>query len=192
MEPGKPRCPRCGLPLVASHLEWVSSCGRCGGVFAARIVGPLGANVAEVARAASHAARVRAASAPRVGCPICARPATRESFRGIDVDRCAEHGIWFDRDEIQHLFEGTTPQTMQGLGPAASGAVATAAAMPARSVAGENALSVVADAIDVDDVIDLADVGLEVGAPLAEAGLEAAEHAARMFVDLVSGLFDHH
>lgn len=183
-----PRCPRCGIPLKVTGIDWVSSCARCGGLFAARIVGPLGERVVAVAEAASQGATMRAGTAARVSCPVCMKVTTRESFRSIDVDRCGDHGIWFDRDEVLHLMKGTKPATLQGLGAVAAAGVASAAAMSAgapTSRANEDGTLET-----MGTVIDLADVGLNVAAPVIEASIEAADTAAWMLVDIVAGLFD--
>lgn len=175
------RCPRCALPLSSTSVEWVSACGRCGGIFAARTVGPVGAAVARAAEAASEGAAVRVATTSPVSCPACRRTASRERFRGIDVDRCADHGIWFDRDELVHALQGTKPRTMKGLGGAA---VSASNAAVAADALGRPA------ALRGDEAIDLADVGLDAAVPAIRADLEASDAAAWMLVDMVTDLFD--
>ena len=141
----------------------------------------MGAKVAVVAESASEAATLRAKTNAIAPCPTCKRPMSRETFRGIEVDRCRDHGIWFDRDEVLHVLRGTRPETLKGLGGAASGAAsaATAAAILGRpaNLSGE-------------DAVDLADVGLEAAAVAIHANVEASDAAAWMVVDLVAGLFD--
>ncbi|MBK6695219.1 MAG: zf-TFIIB domain-containing protein [Myxococcales bacterium] len=172
--------PRCSQPLRKTGIDWVFSCGRCGGIFAARIVGPLGQGVVAAATAASESAATRVATAAPVACPTCRRPTTRETFRGIDVDRCSAHGIWFDRDEILHVMKGERPGTLKGLGGVGAGLAAAAAASTDTSPTRARAAS----------SIDLADVGLETALPVIEANVEAADAAAWMLVDMVAGLFD--
>jgi Zn-finger nucleic acid-binding protein len=42
-------------------------------------------------------------------CPRCAQPMTCEQSYGheptVKIDLCAEHGAWFDRDELAHVIE---------------------------------------------------------------------------------------
>lgn len=174
-------CPRCAIPLVSTSIEWVSSCGRCGGIFAARTVGPIGKSVVEAAEAASDRAQIRATTTSRVACPVCSRTATRESFRSIEVDRCGDHGIWFDRDEILHVISRTRPKTLAGLGNSATGA---AGAVTAANLMGRPAN------LSGEGAVDLADVGLEAAVPAITAEVEQSDAAAWMVVDAVAGLFD--
>jgi Zn-finger nucleic acid-binding protein len=41
-------------------------------------------------------------TAPSIACPQCAAPLLRQRIQGaqIDIDTCATHGTWFDRDEL--------------------------------------------------------------------------------------------
>jgi Zn-finger nucleic acid-binding protein len=175
------RCPRCSIELRTTALSWIVSCTRCGGVFATRVVGPLGRNVADAAVAASDGAAMRASTAARISCPICQRMMEREPFRGIEVDRCGEHGIWFDRDEVIHALKGSRPRTLVGLGPGPG-------SMKANPPAGAAAPSTMPAT-----PVDLADVGLK------KAGAEtppppqpdAADAAAWLVVDMVAGLFEN-
>ena len=40
-------------------------------------------------------------------CPICAAPMTRRNYAGrsgVVIDLCTKHGVWFDRDELEHIL----------------------------------------------------------------------------------------
>ncbi len=97
------------------------------------------------------------------------------------MDRCSDHGIWFDRDELVHAMRGTRPRTMKGLGGVAA---SLASAQAAEAALGRPAT------LRGDEAIDLADVGLEAAVPAIAADLEASDAAAWMLVDMVSDLFE--
>ena len=48
-----------------------------------------------------------AARQSSVSCPVCEQPATRIDIPGTvnAFDRCADHGTWFDRDELEMFVE---------------------------------------------------------------------------------------
>ena len=40
-------------------------------------------------------------------CPTCEQEMTkRTSYGNVEIDLCAEHGIWLDRNELMRILEG--------------------------------------------------------------------------------------
>ena len=105
-------CPACGGALAATESRWhVLACNLCGGVWtdteaARRIVTAVDRELVGLAKeAASHAhdsVLTSPAGTPRP-CPICQQPLQEIRAARVNVDVCAEHGTWFDRDELGRL-----------------------------------------------------------------------------------------
>lgn len=38
-------------------------------------------------------------------CPVCKQRMKMEKIEGAWVDICAEHGVWLDKGEIEHVIE---------------------------------------------------------------------------------------
>lgn len=109
------KCPRCGdaeLVAVMVGEHRVGECMRCTGLFVEHAV------VEHITRRKADQAglRLRAISAAPtepettayLSCPRCAKHMTRRSFAersGVILDYCAEHGVWFDRDELARVLE---------------------------------------------------------------------------------------
>jgi Zn-finger nucleic acid-binding protein len=175
MDPAPPaKCPRCrNVPLGDEPL--IRHCGRCKGSW--------------IAEETLHA-RVAAAPSTHPGltwhtearaalmCAICAEPMETLVVRDTAVDRCAQHGIWFDANELAHV-----------LAPVAAAAY-VAAAEPHRSTTGELAEDGIELAVDVADVAveatDAADV-LEVGGSVVEVGSTIVETGGGVFEVLIDG-----
>ena len=112
-------CPRCQAPLdthEASRLV-LHGCPSCGGIWldgaaSQRVVESIDPGVIEAADAESHGARARADVERPAACPICARPLDRMRIEqaAVDVDACREHGVWFDRDELQRVIRAVAPR----------------------------------------------------------------------------------
>lgn len=93
-----PRCPAAGLVGLAIRGVHLHACGDCGGVWlapaeAARIFRPLFPRNGAPGRPSS------------LRCPGCARTMTESTVHRstVVIDACAEHGTWFDRQEIEQL-----------------------------------------------------------------------------------------
>jgi hypothetical protein len=143
-------------------------------------MGALGSAEGEVARTLGAEAKVRAGTAGAVRCSVCGAKTAREELRGIEVDRCAEHGMWFDRDEVLHVLNGTKPK-------ARTAAVAAAAAGTA--VAGAAILS--AQQGDRDLGLRVLDVGGNVAGDLAVDGsLEIGSSVVEGVIEVVAGLLE--
>lgn len=41
---------------------------------------------------------------PSRPCPICAEPLEHESFKGVPIEVCLEHGIWLDNGELEMIL----------------------------------------------------------------------------------------
>lgn len=94
-------CPVCATPLDGSGAgAW--RCPSCAGAFvsdaalrarleamAGRPVGPLGGG--------SH-------DGPARRCPHCAAVMRRSRLATVPIDRCDDHGFWFDPDELAQVL----------------------------------------------------------------------------------------
>lgn len=116
-EEAGPHCPRCstGLVDVRSGARVVAVCERCGGVwvdrdtadYLSRVDDPdLETAVRRALRASSPLPSSRRAAS--VFCPTCEKQMVREELAGSTerLDRCAEHGVWFDQDELEAYAGG--------------------------------------------------------------------------------------
>lgn len=105
-------CPRCQRPLTTHQAPRFTmfACTGCGGMWldgaASRTVvaavDPVAMQAADsVARAAEQAVDVNAQAA----CPQCRNAMERMPIQaaGVVVDTCREHGVWFDRNELQQV-----------------------------------------------------------------------------------------
>ncbi|MBK7396553.1 MAG: zf-TFIIB domain-containing protein [Myxococcales bacterium] len=105
-------CPRCQRPLTTHQAPRFTmfACTGCGGMWldgaASRTVvaavDPVAMQAADhVARAAEQAVDVNAQAA----CPQCRHAMEKMPIpaAGVVVDTCREHGVWFDRNELQQV-----------------------------------------------------------------------------------------
>jgi Zn-finger nucleic acid-binding protein len=106
------QCPRCHLMLFVGTASGaaVHACGRCGGLWldaqaSARVERTHCAETMRLAESASKSAALPIDTAPMLACPVCHMPLsrTRIAQAWLDVDRCAAHGTWFDRDELARV-----------------------------------------------------------------------------------------
>lgn len=108
-------CPQCKDPLAAITHGAVSAlgCRGCGGTWLDhtvldRVTAALDPESIEVSDDAAKMARLpfppHEASPP---CPICHQPLSTMILDGtnVELDVCAEHGIWFDRGELQSVIQ---------------------------------------------------------------------------------------
>ncbi len=105
---------------------------QCGGLwldFAAtgKVLSSMDGGALELADQAARAAQTAVdTSQTGLACPVCFQPLSRLHVGGttVEVDRCNEHGTWFDRNELRQAAE----QVASRRGAAAPrGAVAAAA-----------------------------------------------------------------
>ena len=105
------RCPSCGDATLREHAARLL-CDRCGGIMMA---------LEDVDRAILE----RAGSRPDIAflgelagkrtCPRCSQPMTtlrvkvtlhgRAITPGPELDRCADHGVWFDGNELAEVLD---------------------------------------------------------------------------------------
>lgn len=93
-----PACKR--LPLRYEVSRWC--CDDCDGLFVEN--GALEALVTEMSGQPWQLPPVSGAPGGR-RCPACASALAVEPLEGETVDRCAEHGVWFDRAELEGALQ---------------------------------------------------------------------------------------
>jgi Zn-finger nucleic acid-binding protein len=107
-------CPRCYLDLQEKQAPEMAlhACANCGGLWLDRQA------AAQVNRALSEATLVLveklAQDARRtpnestfINCPVCAQILIRTSIdgAGVSIDRCPEHGVFYDRHELRKVVQ---------------------------------------------------------------------------------------
>ena len=102
------RCPQCAeRELVFMADRW--GCENCRGTFVQAAA--LEALVSEMIDAPwAMPAMIGSGSCARV-CPVCVTPMTEDTLDGVTIDRCPEHGVWFDPNELEVVLvrEGDRP-----------------------------------------------------------------------------------
>lgn len=111
-------CPRCRHPLEAVKVGTMNlrECPRCEGLWVDK------ASLEDICADRDRQSAVLGMSFPPNGaepvqleekvsyvpCPVCHKLMNRVNFAhcsGIIVDICAQHGTWFDRDELRRIIE---------------------------------------------------------------------------------------
>lgn len=112
--PSDDTCPRCSESLV--HIEVgplvIEQCPVCGGVW---MPVPMFDRLCSDAEMRSAAASLALPPAREDGwgvaylsCPTCKKQMGRLNYAkrsGVITDVCRAHGIWLDRDELQHIID---------------------------------------------------------------------------------------
>ena len=121
-------CPRCNLALQAHQAQRVllQGCATCGGLWldgeaSRRVVEAIDPTVVSAADEESRRARSLQVDVTRVApCPVCAQPLKRMPIVQalVDVDACEQHGVWFDRDELQRVIRAVAPAPASPAAPA--------------------------------------------------------------------------
>jgi Zn-finger nucleic acid-binding protein len=98
-------CPRDGHSLEALRVGTHSfmRCAQCRGAFLEPHV--LAAMLVEMGAEHQIAARPLPDLPRPLRCPSCTEPLARSQLAGIEIDACAQHGIWFDRGELEAVLE---------------------------------------------------------------------------------------
>jgi Zn-finger nucleic acid-binding protein len=94
-------CPTCNLPLaVAGYTE---RCGQCDGAWIHEdaLVGMLQERTSTLVFLPWQP---RAKDAER-RCPVCRTAMQTANLGTVALDRCAEHGVWFDSGELAALLK---------------------------------------------------------------------------------------
>jgi Zn-finger nucleic acid-binding protein/ribosomal protein S27AE len=95
------RCPACeDAKLAFAGDRWV--CGTCSGAFVQNPA--LTALVQEMVNQPWELPAPTGAAGPRP-CPVCTQPMLVETLEAVAIDRCEEHGLWFDQAELGALLE---------------------------------------------------------------------------------------
>ena len=89
-------CPACKATLAYQGDRW--ACATCAGSYVENAA--LAALVEEMALRPWTLPPVSGKPGER-GCPICATAMIVELLEGVTIDRCADHGVWFDDTELQ-------------------------------------------------------------------------------------------
>ena len=112
-------CPRCRTPLTVQNEGRLvmNCCYQCGGLFldgpsSKRVVDAVDTNAVAAANQVSQRAHAAVATDAVVPCPACTKALDRMPIpaAGVTVDVCREHGVWFDRDELQRVVQAVAPQ----------------------------------------------------------------------------------
>lgn len=112
-------CPRCRTPLNPQQAQRLTMhcCYSCGGLFldgaaSRRVVEAVDPSAMATAQQVSQSAQRPVATDAVAPCPICARALERMPIpaANVTVDVCSEHGVWFDRDELQRVVQAVAPQ----------------------------------------------------------------------------------
>jgi Zn-finger nucleic acid-binding protein/ribosomal protein S27AE len=89
-------CPVCGGAALELALDrW--TCAGCGGAFVENAA--LVVMVGEMIRGPWEMPPPHGADGKRA-CPVCTLAMQVEWFEDVEIDRCAEHGVWFDPTEL--------------------------------------------------------------------------------------------
>ena len=95
-------CPTCSGRLHLHGSLW--GCDAGDGVFVEYPA--LEAMLAEMANAPWETPPPTGASGTKA-CPACTRPMSEQDIEAVQVDRCVEHGIWFDSGELERALQHT-------------------------------------------------------------------------------------
>lgn len=107
------QCPRCGIELVDAGSA--RGCSRCQGLWLREDI--LTEMVTAMLPVPTTGRLVFAPTVQdqRVACPSCRAPMVLTTLAEIVVDRCAKHGVWFDREELEQVLRRSAkPSPMIG------------------------------------------------------------------------------
>jgi Zn-finger nucleic acid-binding protein len=179
MEPAPPaRCPRCKVALGDQPL--IRHCSRCRGSWVAEET--LHERAAAVQDGPPELTWHKEARAALM-CAICSQPMETLVVRDTPVDRCVQHGIWFDVNELAHVLSPAAAVAMT----AATAQVPTnqAQASSTTDIAGEG-LEV---AVDVTDLALEASEVVETGGGVFEVVIDGVGVVAEAVVDALAAIF---
>lgn len=191
MTPSCPRCPDSTLVTSGTHGVWVQYCAHCWGMWVdhASVLHAAGAAVDGATAAAGHGG---------LACPVCRGVMKAWNAKGVVIDRCDAHGVWFDRAELDHLVAHARQVHGGGsgiaTGAAVVGGVAVVAGAAAIAEGQRQSSSPIADAAGTAveaaaDVLPVVDAAPEIGAAAAEVAggvFEGVSEAVGAIFDLFS------
>jgi Zn-finger nucleic acid-binding protein len=99
-------CPIC----TSSELRFFGdryACAQCSGTFVQN--GALEGMVMDISKTAFDLPPPSGAAGMRA-CPVCHGAMIVEELEGVPIDRCAEHGVWFDPNELTVALERASGQ----------------------------------------------------------------------------------
>lgn len=145
-------CPACRAPLQRASSRWeVLACLACGGVWtdvaaARRITSTVDRELVAIAKSAATRAKETDSTYERISdvetklgrkCPVCAATLTCVRSGHVPIDVCAQHGTWFDKDELGRLSRNLEFERVSA--PPAKGAYRTAPSEDESPVISRNA-----------------------------------------------------
>lgn len=111
-------CPACLAPLQRASSRWeVLACLACGGVWtdrtaSLRITSTVDRELVTIAKEAAKLAKDTDSTFERISdietktgrkCPMCGDTLACLRSGNVAIDVCAQHGTWFDKDELGRL-----------------------------------------------------------------------------------------
>jgi Zn-finger nucleic acid-binding protein len=97
---GRPlACPACAAALAADGPRW--TCATCRGVFVEDAV--LVRLMTDMCGRPWPLPAPAGAAGAR-SCPACGQAMRVDRLHGVAVDRCGDHGVWFDADELERAL----------------------------------------------------------------------------------------
>jgi Zn-finger nucleic acid-binding protein len=97
-------CPHCGARLEEAGRT--DRCTACDGAWIHEdvLVGMLQERTSTMVFLPWHPREAIEAERGRT-CPVCTKPMTPMSLGTVALDRCSEHGVWFDATELASLIK---------------------------------------------------------------------------------------
>lgn len=99
-------CPRC----KGSDLKFFGdryACDKCGGTFVQNAA--LESMIMDVSKQPFDMPAPVGAAGPRA-CPVCKTAMVSEDLEKVPIDRCSDHGVWFDPNELTVALERASGQ----------------------------------------------------------------------------------
>jgi hypothetical protein len=97
-----PHCAACAAALERRGSHW--ACAACGSVLVPSAEIEAAMNEAALDDYRELADRLIPTSGSGSTCPCCATQMARYVMHGVSIDRCEQHGIWFERGEMQRVL----------------------------------------------------------------------------------------
>jgi Zn-finger nucleic acid-binding protein len=122
-------CPACRAPLQRASSRWeVLACLSCGGVWtdsaaSRQITTTVDRELVSIAKDAAKHAHETDSTFARISdielhvgrkCPVCAETLSAVRSGHVAIDVCANHGTWFDKDELGRLARNLEFERVSG------------------------------------------------------------------------------